>query len=120
MNAKDINTYQGRGYLGGLADFGGALGGGALGGGAYGGAFNTSNLTAENMHMYNQYNNTSGQMNVDTGMMTGQEHHFSQYGAGVFDGMALSEQFLGEYYSSVSILKYHWKPEYNPSSMFFN
>lgn len=102
VNAKDINTYQGRGYLGGLADFGGALGGGALGGGAYGGAFNTSNLTAENMHMYNQYNNTSGQMNVDTGMMTGQEHHFSQYGAGVFDGMALSEQFLGEYYSSKS------------------
>ncbi|KAM9349915.1 desmoglein-2-like protein [Symphorus nematophorus] len=105
VNAKNINIYGGKGYLGGLAGAGAAAGGGAALG-----AMNTSTLTAENMHMYNQYNHSSGQMEMDYagggGMMTGQEHLYSQYrtgaGAGVFDGMALSDDFLGEYYSSKS------------------
>lgn len=99
LHAKNVNTLEGKGYLGGLAELGGAAGGGA----AIGSAMNTT-LTSENMHMYNQYNHSSGQlgMGYTDGMMTGQEHHFSRYGAGAFDGMALSDQFLGEYYASVS------------------
>ncbi|XP_070775400.1 desmoglein-2-like protein [Enoplosus armatus] len=54
VNAKNVNTFRGKGYLGGLAEEGGA----ALGGGV-----NTSTMTA---------------------------------------GMALSDHFLGEYYSSKS------------------
>ncbi|TKS79694.1 Desmoglein-2 Cadherin family member 5 HDGC [Collichthys lucidus] len=95
----NVNTLNGKGYLGGLVDGGGA----ALGGGA---TMNTSDLTAENMHMYNRYNQFMGQGDMNytgAGMMTGQEHLYSRYkDGGVFDGMALSDHFLGEYYSSKS------------------
>lgn len=80
---------------------------GAAGGGAGLGAVNTSNLTTENMQ-YNQYRHFGGQDEMDytgTGMLGGQEHLFSRYRAGAFDGMALSDQFLEEYYLSVSIAK---------------
>lgn len=101
MNAKDINTFGGKGYLGGLAE----VGGGAAVGGAALGAINTSSLTAEEMHLYNQYNNSFGQVEMDYmggGMMTGQGHLYSKYRTGVFDGMSLSDEFLWQYYSSVS------------------
>lgn len=101
INVKNVNKYGGKGYLGGLAEVGGAAGGGA----ALSGAINTSTLTDENMHLYNQYKHSSGQVELDCtggGMMTGQEHLYSRYRTGVFDGMALSHKFLGEYYSSVS------------------
>nr|XP_046264008.1 desmoglein-2-like [Scatophagus argus] len=102
LHTKNINNYEGKAYLGGLAEVGGAATGA---GAASAGAVNTSTLVAENMHLYNQYNHSGGQMEMDYaggGMMTGQEHLFSQYSAGVFDGMALSHQFLGEYYASKS------------------
>ncbi|KAK2822451.1 hypothetical protein Q5P01_022516 [Channa striata] len=90
------NTFAQKGHLG-VNEFG------AAGGGATLGAVNTSTLTAENMHMYNQYGHFGGQEDIDfmgTGMMTGQEHLFSQSTGGVFDGMAISDHFLEEYYSS--------------------
>ncbi len=92
--ARNVSGFGGKGYLERLVELGGAAGAG-----------NTSHMTAEEMHLYNQYNQSGGQVEMDytgAGMMTGQEHAFSQYRAGMFDGMALSEQFLGEYYSSVS------------------
>ncbi|XP_059201028.1 desmoglein-2-like protein isoform X2 [Centropristis striata] len=94
VNAENMNTFDGKVNLGGLIELGAAAGGGA----AFGGGMNT--LTKENMHMYNTYNSQMGMDYMDGGMMTGQEHLYSRYNAGAFDGMALSEQFLGEYYSS--------------------
>lgn len=97
MNAKNINTYEGKGFLGGLVEQGGAAGGS--------GARHTSIVTTENLNQYNQYRHTSGQVGMDhtdAGMMTGHRQMGSQYMVGIFDGMALSDQFLGEYYSSVS------------------
>ncbi|XP_070700781.1 desmoglein-2-like protein [Pempheris klunzingeri] len=101
VNAKNINFLGGMGYLGGLVEVGGAAGGGA----ALGGDANTSTLTAGGMHMYSRYNHSGGQMEMDhmgAGMMTGQEHVFSLNRASAFDGMALSDQFLEEYYSCKS------------------
>lgn len=103
ITTQNINNYANR-YTGGQVEQGGANFGGA----ASGGAVNMSTVTAENMHQYNQYNYSGGQMGTDytgAGMMTAQEHLYSRYRAGAFDGMALSEEFLGEYYSSVSIEK---------------
>ncbi|XP_026169693.1 desmoglein-2-like [Mastacembelus armatus] len=92
---KNVNTFGAKGSSGGLAEFGAAGGGAALGGAA-----NTSTFTAANMNIYNQYKHVTGQEGA--GIATGQEYLFSQYGAGVFDGMALSDLFLEEYYSSKS------------------
>ncbi|XP_035526636.1 desmoglein-2-like [Morone saxatilis] len=108
INVKNVNAFGGKGYVGRLAEVGGAAGGGAAGGGAALGGMNTSTLTAENMHLYNQYNKYNqsiGKVEMDyagAGMMTGEEMFFSRYMAGAFDGMALPDQYLGEYYSSKS------------------
>lgn len=64
---------------------------------------NISTLTSENI--YRQYNHSHGQADVDHrvgGMMTGQERFYSRNQFGVFDGMALPYEFLGEYYFNVS------------------
>lgn len=100
LNVKDVNIYGGKGHLEGFAE---ATGDTTLGG------FNSSTLTAENMHRYNQYNQFSeGKFDyMDSRVTTGQEHLYSGYKGGAFDGMALSDQFLGEYYFSVSIMKDH-------------
>lgn len=101
-NAHNINTFGRKGYRGEAAEFQ------AIGGGAALGAVNTSTLTTENMHMYNQYKHFGGHDEMElmgTGMLAGQEHLFSRYRGGVFDGLALSDQYLEEYYSSVSISK---------------
>ncbi|XP_068604476.1 desmoglein-2-like protein [Brachionichthys hirsutus] len=95
MKAKNIHGYGERGYLGGLVELGGGAG--------YG--INTSTMTAEDMHLYNQYNQSSGRVEVDYSggaMLTGQQHLFDKYRSEAFDGMALSDEFLGEYYSSKS------------------
>lgn len=96
INIKDVNNYGGKGYFGGLNEEGGA---------ALGGGINTSTMTAEEMRLYRLYNNSGGQIDMDYaggGMMTGQQHFFDRYRADAFDGMALSEEFLGQYYASVS------------------
>ncbi|XP_061150985.1 desmoglein-2-like protein isoform X1 [Syngnathus typhle] len=87
-------TLGGKGFLGGLVEGGGAL----ISGNEH------SNLTTNNVHMYNEYNQFSGhgRMNVmDGGTMTGQGH-FSQYRGGAFDDLAVSDHFLEEYYTSKS------------------
>lgn len=38
---------------------------------------------------------------IDNGMML-EQGHFLEHRGGLFDGMALSSEFLGEYYSNVS------------------
>lgn len=100
VNMKDVNSFERAGYIGGLTDVGGAAGGR----GTFGSAVHTSTWTANNMNLYNQY--SSGLDNTEfmnVGMMGGQDMSFSQYRGGAFDGMALSEQFLWDYYSNVSI-----------------
>ncbi|XP_061654604.1 desmoglein-2-like protein [Phyllopteryx taeniolatus] len=92
--SKEINTLGGKGYLGGLAEGGGAIISGNQ----------NSILTTDNVYLYNKYNRFSGQgqMNgINGGVMTGQSH-FNQYRGGAFDNLALSDHFLGEYYSSKS------------------
>ncbi|CAJ1072357.1 desmoglein-2-like [Xyrichtys novacula] len=93
VKGQNVNVGSRNGYLDGLVELGGAQGGGAGIGGSI--------LTTENINTFGRYNQSVGQMDY-SGMMTGQEHHYSRYNAGVFDGMALSEQFLGEYYLSKS------------------
>ncbi|XP_068504748.1 desmoglein-2-like protein isoform X2 [Syngnathus scovelli] len=87
-------TLGGKGHLWGLVEGGGAL----ISGNEH------SNLTTNNVHLYNEYNQFSGhgRMNVmDGGTMTGQGH-FSQGRGGAFDDLAVSDHFLEEYYSSKS------------------
>ncbi|XP_040910699.1 desmoglein-2-like [Toxotes jaculatrix] len=105
LTTKDINIKSGgRGYLTGLTEFGEAAGGGAAGGGAaFGGAMNSSTLRAENMYQYHHEKHFGGQEQTEMeGANMGAEHLYSQYRTGVFDGMSLSNQFLGEYYSTKS------------------
>ncbi|KAL6104615.1 dsg1 [Pungitius sinensis] len=97
ITAKNKNTYAG--YPGGLVEFGGAAGAG--------GTLHNSFYSRGNQELYNQHHISSAQGGmdyVDAGMMTGQgrEQLFSRYRAEAFDGMALSDHFLGEYYSSKS------------------
>uniref|UniRef100_A0A8C5GHF3 Desmoglein-2-like n=1 Tax=Gouania willdenowi TaxID=441366 RepID=A0A8C5GHF3_GOUWI len=91
MNATNINTFGGKGFGGGIVDVGAGVGT------AFGGGMNTSTLTAENMQLYSHYKRQE-----EMGMMDGQEFGFSHYGGGAFDGMALSDHFLEEYYASQS------------------
>ncbi|XP_072219200.1 desmoglein-2-like protein isoform X2 [Leuresthes tenuis] len=101
VNIKDIKNYEGNGYIeGGFGESGGAVGGA-------GGCIDltTSTVTAENMHLYNQYGYLRGQNETEFmggGMMIGQDMSFTHYKGGAFDGMALSDHFLGEYYVTKS------------------
>lgn len=87
---KDIQTLSGGAALGG--------GGGGGGGGAFGGG--TWMDTMDHYNQYSYYGRQGHMGHMQGGTMTGQEHYFSQSRAGFFDGMALSEDFLEEYYSS--------------------
>ncbi|XP_034559697.1 desmoglein-2-like [Notolabrus celidotus] len=101
IQTGNINVTGKKGYLGGLLETGGAQGGAQGGGAAIGGSI----MTTEDIQRYSRYNQGHEHMEMDymnSGMMTGQEHLYSRYRAGAFDGMALSELFLGEYYSSKS------------------
>lgn len=100
IETQDIPSYGGKGYLKGLAD--------ADGGIVEGGAIRTSTSDLSMIKQYKNYTHPfkqieMGQMGGD--MTMGQRHHYSQYRAGIFDGMALSDEFLEDYYSSVSTLK---------------
>ncbi|XP_008298599.1 desmoglein-2-like [Stegastes partitus] len=106
MNARDVNTFGGRGQPGGGPDLGGMAGAGAAGGGAtLGYTVNTSTLNVENVNRYSRYRHFSGHEEVDHmggGMMTGHDLSLSQYRGAVFNGMALSDHFLEDYFSSKS------------------
>lgn len=101
VKAVDSHQYGGKGFLGGQV-----AGGTAEGGAAAGGGFTSSSfVTSENINQYQGFHQDQGCIDLrhmGEGAMTGQEH-FSRFGAGAYDGMALSEGFLDEYYSSVSI-----------------
>lgn len=86
LNYKDINAY-GKGQGGDLIDTG-------MGAYARDGAIET----LDRFRHYRDYNNME---HMDGGMML-EQGHFSEYGGGLFDGMALSSEFLGKYYSNVS------------------
>ncbi|CAL1579583.1 unnamed protein product [Knipowitschia caucasica] len=90
---KDVNA------LSGGASLGGGRGGG--GGGMFGGGMHTSTWT-ENMDHHNQYSFYRGEGHRDfsQGGTLGHGHYLTQSGAGVFDGMALSLEFLEDYYLS--------------------
>ncbi|KAM8850390.1 desmoglein-2-like protein [Spinachia spinachia] len=102
VNAKNNSAYGGQGYSGGLMEIGGAAGAAGAGG-----ALHNSFYSHEKQDLYNQHHVSGGQVGMDyveAGMMTGQgrEQLFSRYRAEAFDGMALSDHFLAEYYSSKS------------------
>ncbi|XP_029380665.1 desmoglein-2-like [Echeneis naucrates] len=76
------------------------LGLAAAGGAAFAGA---TTLTTDEMRNYGHYfSGREDRKITDAEMMAAQEHMFSQYRGGAFDGMALSDAFLEEYYSSKS------------------
>lgn len=87
MKTRDVNNYS-KGQHD-LIDMGVAAGGGAMGGGTM------------TMDRFNRYGEYSDMEYASGGMMLGQGN-YSQHSGGLFDGMAFSSDFLGEYYSNVS------------------
>lgn len=85
---KDVIHYGDRGQ-GGFIELGGMEGGG----------INVSGLTTEELSRYNQYRQWMAEKEE---LKLGQENYYSHYRDAMFDGMALSETFLGEYYSTKS------------------
>lgn len=88
IDIRDIKHF-GTGHQLDMTDMGIAAGGGLVGGGTM------------TMDRFNHYGEHMDAKYVDGGMMLGQGQ-YSQYSGGAFDGMALSSEFLGEYYSNVS------------------
>lgn len=87
IDVTDIPGYAGKRVPGGHHE---------LGGGA-------ADMTTESRHLYSRYQQLHGRRDyVGGGMVTGQKHFYSQSKFGAFDGMALSDDFLGEYFISVS------------------
>lgn len=87
VGAMDAKRYASKGGPGGYPEFGGGSGG----------------MTTENVQMYSQYQKVHGHGDYfGGGMVTGQNKYYSQRQFGAFDGMALSNDFLGNYYISVS------------------
>lgn len=100
VETQDIHSYGGKGYLKGLADVDGVI--------VDGGGIRTSMSDISMSKHYKKYTHPVRQMEIGQmgGEMTmGQRRRYSQYRSGLFDGMALSDEFLDEYYSNVSILK---------------
>lgn len=84
IDAIDAKRYASGGGQGGYNEFGG--------------------MTTEDVHMYSQYQKVHGHGDyLSGGMGTGQTKHYSQRQFGAFDGMALSQDFLWDYYSRVSV-----------------
>uniref|UniRef100_A0A8C8JZW3 Cadherin domain-containing protein n=1 Tax=Oncorhynchus tshawytscha TaxID=74940 RepID=A0A8C8JZW3_ONCTS len=98
---------QGEDKYGGNAGFIGRVGeiGGAAGG-VSGDGFTSSSMFTGAHQQYHGFHQPSGRLEVDYGMgggiMTEQHEHsmFSRLPAGAYDGMALSEEVLEEYYSA--------------------
>lgn len=90
IKSRDVNNF-GKGQHD-LIDIGMGAGGGAIG--AIGGGTMTRDR-------FNHYGEHIDMEYAGGGTMLGQGN-YSQYSGGLFDGMALSSEFLGEYYSNVS------------------
>lgn len=100
IETQEILSYGGHGYLKGLVDVDGAIG--------KGGAIRTSTSDLSMSKQYRKYTHPIRQMEIGQmggEIIMGQRRHYSQHRSGIFDGMALSDAFLDEYYSNVSILK---------------
>ncbi|XP_060939730.1 desmoglein-2-like protein [Limanda limanda] len=93
MHLKNVNHYEAGGYLTNVNESGLLVGGAG-----YGGGMNT--LTTEELRRYNSYKYIAGQEAQHLGAGMGAES--SGYGGGAFDGMALSEHFLQEYFTNKS------------------
>lgn len=94
INIKDVNLSGGQTYLDHFGSSGAAMDG-------------RGTLTGQGMNMYNtyNYNYSTGQDQMDFmggGTMAGQDMSFSKYRLTAFDGMALPDHYLGQYYSEVS------------------
>lgn len=70
-----------------------------MGMGAGGGGFGSGGMRIDNR--FNSYGEHMDMEYVDGGMMLGQGN-YSQYSGRLLDGMTLSSDFLGEYYTNVS------------------
>lgn len=92
IKIKDLNNFA-KGQSADLIDLGMGGGGGGLGGGLGGGGAMTIDRLNYGEHVDMGY--------MEGGTMLGQAN-YSEYRGGLFDGMALSSEFLGEYYSNVS------------------
>lgn len=87
IDVTDIPRFAGKRVPGGHHELGGGPGG----------------MTTESRHLYSRYQEQHGHGDyVGGGMVTGQKRFSSQSKFGAFDGMALSDDFLGEYYISKS------------------
>lgn len=97
MNGTGITMGGRKDYMSGLVETDAVQGGGFT-------------MMGQDSYLYNQYGYSGGQQHMgfsEGGMMGGQamqDMHFSNYEFGAFDGMALPDHFLGQYYSEVSIL----------------
>lgn len=88
VDTKDTRGYGTKVVPGGYHEFGGRTGG----------------MTTEQLQMYSQYQKVHGHEDfLGGGIVTGKKDYYSQRQFGAFDGMALSDHFLGNYYISVSI-----------------
>ncbi|XP_076000682.1 desmoglein-2-like protein [Genypterus blacodes] len=89
MTAVDVNRYGGA-----------AFGGGVVDGAVSGGGMNTSTLHMDRYSKY-RFSGHSGMDDMEGGTMTmtGREQG-SRYRTDAYDGLALPDHFLGEYYSS--------------------
>lgn len=100
IGTQEVPSYGGKGYLKELVDVDGEV--------VEGGAIRTSTSDVSMFKQYKKYAHPIRQMEMGQmggEMMMGQRRRYSQYRSGIFDGMALSDEFLDEYYSNVSILK---------------
>ncbi|CAB1454888.1 unnamed protein product [Pleuronectes platessa] len=95
VDIKNVSAYEAGGFLTNYNESGGGL----VGGAGYGGGMNT--LTTDELHRYNSYKYIAGQSEAQH-LGAGMGAEFSGYGGGAFDGMALSEHYLQEYYTNKS------------------
>uniref|UniRef100_A0A8C7SLH4 Desmoglein 2 n=1 Tax=Oncorhynchus mykiss TaxID=8022 RepID=A0A8C7SLH4_ONCMY len=101
IKTVNVGKYGGNaGFIGRVGEIGGAAGG------VSGDGFTSSSMFTGAHQQYHGFHQPSGRLEVDYGMGGGimTEHHehsmFSRLPAGAYDGMALSEEVLEEYYSA--------------------
>uniref|UniRef100_A0A4W5MFL5 Cadherin domain-containing protein n=1 Tax=Hucho hucho TaxID=62062 RepID=A0A4W5MFL5_9TELE len=107
MEHGSIKTVNVGKYGGNMGFIGrGGAGGGGAAGGVSGDGFTSSSMFTGAHQQYHGFHQPSGRLEVDYGMGGGimTEHHehsmFSRLQGGAYDGIALSEEVLEEYYSA--------------------